>query len=114
MKRMYDLVGDLPRMEGEFLSNEFQIVVVLHAGRSSDHATQLAEARLGKRKVHEEAEGGGRRSSLRPLMFLWCPLRIIMQWPFGVIHIALGARRESSALFLMMWAMIYIYTHSSS
>ena len=23
MKRMYDLVGDLPRMEGEFLSNEF-------------------------------------------------------------------------------------------
>ena len=32
MKRMYDLVGDLPRMEGEFLSNEFQIVVVLHAG----------------------------------------------------------------------------------
>ena len=26
MKRMYDLVGDLPRMEGEFLSNQFEIV----------------------------------------------------------------------------------------
>lgn len=39
------------------------IDLVFHAGQhdsTSDHAAELAEARRGKRKVHEEAEGGGR------------------------------------------------------
>jgi hypothetical protein len=68
LKRIYALIGDLPKTDGKIWSNIFwlfdflsfivlcdKIDFLLYAGDvdTSDHAAQVAEGRRGKQKVNE-------------------------------------------------------------